>query len=261
MTNDTLLDRAQARMGQSDADRLQFFAALADAELHLLLTEEPKGEDLSPRLFPVEGGQVVLAFDSQERLAEFAKEVAPYVALPGRILAQVLAEQGLGLGLNLDVAPSSMILPADAMVWLTEMLDAQGPDAGEAQLSAVRGPGKVPEILLEALGARLTSSAGLAAYAVLAEADFAAGGTGHVLAIVGAQARAEPALAQAVSEAVTFSGIDAGHLDVAFVSETHPLTARIGKVGMRFDIPQPEKPQSLQPVAPGSNPDKPPRLR
>jgi len=261
VTELTLLDQAHARMDTSDAARLQFYAALVDAELHLLLTEEPCGEDISPRLFPVDGGQVVLAFDTQERLAEFAKEVAPYVALPGRILAQVLSEQGLGLGLNLDVAPSSMILPLDALQWLTKTLDAQGPNSGEAQLSAVRGPGKVPDILLEALGARLTSSAGLADYAVLAQADFAKGGSGHVLAIVGSQTRAEPALAQAVSEAVTFSGIDAGHLDVAFLDASHPLTARISKVGMRFDIPKPEKPEPMQPMAPGTDPAKPPKLR
>ena len=70
---------------------------------------------------------------------------------------------------------------------------------------------------------------------------------------------AEPALAQAASEALIFSGLDAGEMDVAFFAASNPVSARLAKVGLRFDLPQPE-PVSA-PNAPGMDPDTPPRLR
>ena len=129
----TELDRAYEGFESDDAARLRFFSALADAELYVLLDSEPSGDDISPRLFPVEDTQVVLAFDTQERLAEFAKEAVPYVALPGRIIAQLLSDAGLGLGLNLDVATSSTLLPTEALRWLVDTLEQNAPGALEAQ--------------------------------------------------------------------------------------------------------------------------------
>ena len=49
-------------------------------------------------------------FDREERLADFAKGSAPYAAISGRILAGMLEGQGIGLGVNLEVAPSSILM-------------------------------------------------------------------------------------------------------------------------------------------------------
>ena len=259
MTEPTPLDRARTTMERSDADRLRYYAALADTELCVLLEEEPQGQDISPRVLAVEGQQMVLAFDSEARLAGFANEVAPYAAMPGRILAQLLADAGLGLALNMGVAEVETVLPADALSWLTETLSADGPGEHDAQIRALHAPGQVPDILLEALGARLTSSAGLARKAVLALAELQSGERAFVLAIVGAEARAEPALARAVSEALTFSGVEAGYLDVLFLPDGHAMVDRFSRVGMQFEIPQPQAPE-VAPTAPGMDPNKPPRL-
>ena len=70
---------------------------------------------------------------------------------------------------------------------------------------------------------------------------------------------AEQALAQAASEALIFSGLDAGEMDVAFFSASDEMSARLAKVGLRFDLPQPEP--LAGPQAPGMDPDAPPRLR
>lgn len=82
-----------------------------------------------------------------------------------------------------------------------------------------------------------------------------------MLGITGAKDGAEAPLARAVNEALVFSGIEAGALDVVFLSETDPFTARIARVGLRFDLPEPQEPQRAAPTAPGSDPSKPPRLR
>lgn len=258
----TELDRAYEGFEAHDAGRLRFFAALADTELFVLLEREPEDEDIEPRLFEVEDGQVVLAFDTQERLAEFAKDTAPYVALPGRIVAQLLADADLGLGLNLDVAPSACLLPAEALRWLVETLDQNAPGTTEAQLTEVLPPRRVPEVLLMGLAERLSRAGGLAEAALLAEVRYADGGMGHLLALVGAEDRAQPALARAASEALTFSGIDAGFLDVGFFAPDAPLVARLKGVAYAFELPEPQEPDTTQipGFGPGMDPDKPPRL-
>lgn len=258
----TDLDRAHEGFDTDDAARLRFFAALADAELFVMLEAEPEGEDITPRLFPVEGAQVVLAFDTQERLSEFAQDVVPYVALPGRIVAQLLAEAGLGLGLNLEVAPSSTLLPSDALRWLVDTLEQNAPGTLEAQITEMLPPRSVPEVLLMGLAERLERAGGLADAALLAEVRYAQGGSGHLLALIGAQARAHPALARAASEALTFSGIDAGFLDVSFFEPGDPIVARLQNVAFAFELPKPQPPEEVQipGAAPGMDPNKPPRL-
>lgn len=259
--SETELDRLFPHMEASDTGRLRFFAALADTELFLLLECEIDGDRIEPQMFDIDGVEVVVAFDDESRLAAFAQGTAHYIALPGRVVAQMLADQGLGLGLNLGVAPSSTLLPADALRWLTETLGTTGPDETEARLRQVSVPKGVPEILLESLGARLTQAGGLAQYAMLAGVTYDDGAQGHILALVGAEQRAEHALARMVSEALAFSGIDAGFLDVAFLSANAPALPRLAKVAMRFEIPQPQETAIPERPIPGSDPDKPPRLK
>ena len=124
MTDATPLDTDHAAMEaapEDNARQLRFYQRLAESELYLLLTDEPQGDDISPEIFDVADGRFVLAFDRADRLAQFAGRAVPYVALPGRVLAQMLAGQGVGLGLNLDVAPSAMLIPAEAVAWLNQI--------------------------------------------------------------------------------------------------------------------------------------------
>ncbi|MCE8512984.1 SseB family protein [Ruegeria pomeroyi] len=258
----TPLDRAHAAMeadADDDAARLRFFERLGDAELFLLLTEEARGENLSPELFDLADGRFVLVFDREERLAAFTGRPAPYAALSGRVLAAMLAGQGVGLGLNLDVAPSAMLIPAEALGWLSETL-GHGPDQVEARITEVTAPGGLPEALLSALDAKLVTAAGLAQGAYLAGVVYQDGGRGHLLGFVDAREGAEPALAKAASEALTFSGIEAGAMDVGFFSAADPMAATLSRVGLRFDLPEPPEPPR-GPAAPGMDPDAPPRLK
>ena len=96
--------------------------------------------------------------------------------------------------------------------------------------------------------------------AYLAAVEWDSGARGHLLAFVDAAPGAEGALARAVHEALTFSGLEAGTIDVAFFRSADPVAARLARVGLRFDLPAFEPRQSA-PSAPGTDPDKPPRLR
>ncbi len=258
---ETPLDAAHAAMDAApddDAARLRFYDRLAGAELLLLLAAEPDGDAVTPEVFEVEGASFVLVFDTEERLSAFTGRISPYAALSGRALAEMLAGQGVGLALNPDVAPSSFLMPADAVAWLAETL-GERPAEVEARPTRVFAPGGLPDVLLTALDAKLASAGGLARHAWLAGVAYDGGREGHVLAFVDTLPGAEPGLARAVGEALTFSGIEAGELDVAFFRASDPVMARLAKVGLRFDIPEPEA--APGPAAPGMDPDRPPRLR
>ncbi|MCA1775224.1 MAG: SseB family protein [Loktanella sp.] len=258
---ETALDRAHAAMDdapEDDAKRLAFYEAFADSELFLLLSGEAEGEQVTPALFTLEGGDYALVFDSEDRLAEFTKRPAPYAGVPGRGLAQMLTGQGIGLALNLEVAPSAMLIPSEAVDWLVATL-AHAPEETSGRLTSLNAPTGIPVNVRDALARKLSLAAGLAQRAYLAAATYDSGTQGHVLVFVDAVDRAERGLVTAASEALTFSGIEAGTIDVLFCAGTDPLAERLERVALRFDLPQPQERPAR--AAPGSDPDKPPRLR
>lgn len=251
----TPLDDAHAAMEarpDDDRCRLGFYECFAGSELFLLLEQE---NTESPRLFETAEGRFLLAFDREERLTTFTEGPAPYAAMSGRTLAKMLNNQDVGIGLNLGTAPSSFLIPTEAVAWLNATL-AQGPDEFDAKPSTFARPLGLPESLLTGLDTKLATAQGLAKSAFLAAVTYEDGRHGHLLAIIDAIPDAQPALASAVSEAVVFSGIDAGELDVAFLRSGDPATDSLAKVGLRFDLPEPTSPKQ-----PSNDPKMPPRLR
>lgn len=263
MTDMTPLDQAHATMEaalQDDAARLRFYERLGDAELFLLLEGEAVGDAVTPQVFDPGAGPLVLVFDREERLTDFVGEAAPYAALSGRVVAKLCAEQGLGLGLNLGVAPSAFVLDAPGVSWLAETLE-HAPQAVSQHISAVTAPTGLPETLLTALDTKLATGTGLAQVAYLVATQTDAGGHGHMLAFIGALPGAQEALAGAVSEALVFSGLEAGTLDVGFFDASAAVVARLARVGLRFDLPQLAPVSAPKTTAPGMDPDAPPKLR
>ncbi|WP_333829893.1 SseB family protein, partial [Pararhodobacter sp.] len=234
-TPQTPLETALARMQAAPKDtarRLQFHAELLDTELFVLLADEATGPALRPKVFEFEAGRAVLVFDSESRLADFAGEVVPYAALPGRVLVMMLAQAGEAL--SLLISPDSEhaeLLPPEALEWLARTL-------GETRTNEAMGvpeafipvalPESVLDLLVPALERRLRHTPGLEAV-VLAGVRWRGGGTGHVLALGGAAGgmaeAARAPLAHAVAEALELSGIEAGALDVIF-----PDAAAMGRL-------------------------------
>lgn len=253
----------------SDAAARVFYQSLAQAELFLLLAGEMSGTNLAPQVFDLPSGRLVLAFDSMDRLATWAQDAGlgpqPYAALPGRVIAQQLAAVGdLGLGLNFGAGTASeMVLPAQAMGWLAQMLDvAPVPDMGH--IAQVLPLGDVPDAVVQAITRGLAGAGGMAGRAVLARVQYSRGATAHVLAILGADMRAHAPLARAVAEALAFSGLDGATLDVIFPPDHAPSTRHFLALGRDIPLPlppAPEMPQPQPPRAPGMDPAAPPKLR
>ena len=258
----TELDRAHAAMqAGGDAEALRFYQILADATLYLLLEREAEGERINPRVFDLEDGPVLLAYDSEERLAAMGAGPVPYAALPGRIVAQHLAGQGVALGLNFGSgAASEVMLPPEAMGWLAEMLEVE-PEAVQAQPEAFFAPQGLPDALADALTFTLGGAAGLAQAALLVGVRYAGGRRGHVLAVIGAHPASEEALARALAEALAFSGVEAGEMDVTFLSADAPVVLELARVAQVFEVPELVAEVAAERAAPGSDPERPPRLR
>lgn len=261
----TPLDQAYAAMVQGDeTDALRFYQLLADATLFLLLDHEAEGERINPRVFDLPDGPVLLAYDSEDRMAALDQGPVPYAALPGRIIAQHLAGQGVALGLNFGTGVASeTLLPPEALTFLAEKLGAE-PAAVQARPVAFHAPANLPDALAEALGFTLGGAGGLAQAALLAGVQYDDGRSGHMLALVEAHPAAHEALARAVAEALAFSGIDAGELDVTFLAGDDPALAALVQVARLFEIPEPAATapdDPRPPAAPGSDPSRPPILR
>lgn len=263
MSLETPLDHAHAAMEaapDTDAPRLRFYDRLAEAELYLMLARESEGDQVEPELFDLGDARFVLAFDTEDRMSGFAGRAVPYAALSGRSIVGMLSGQGIGIALNPEVAPSSILLPSDAVDWLAETV-AQGPSEAEARPEEFRSPAGLPDGLLDAIDAKLRTATGLARRGYLAEVVYDNGVRGHLIGFTGAVPGAEPALARAIQEALIFSGLEAAALDVVFLRDSDPVTAHLARVGLRFDLPEPATATRVERMAPGADPDKPPILR
>ncbi len=254
---DTPLDRHHRTADAGDeAARQRFYDTLVSAEMFLLLDSEAEGDQISPRIFNTEDGDFLLVFDQEARLAEFVGSTAPYVAMSGRSIVEMMAGQGYGIALNPAVAPSSQLITGGIVDWLAANLVETPKPVGDKP-SEIGPPGELPETLLMALDEKLASFGGLARLAYLVSAGFGQR-RGHLLAIINAAPEAETAIATSISQTLAFSGLDSATLDVAFFDASDEFAARLAKVGLRFDLPDV---QPSQPSAPGTDPNRPPKLR
>ncbi len=259
----TALDLAHDAMAaepENEAMALRFYGLLAASELVLVLEDEPKGEVVVPLLMETEDGPVALAFDGEARFAEFIEAPTPCLTLSGRKVAALLAGQGVLLGVNLGVSNSAALLPADAMDWLCGMA-LQPVDLEDRRPTRVFQPTDLPLDLLQALDARLALMAGVGTGAYLSGVEYADGSVAHLLAILDVPEAAQPDMAHAVAEALAFSGLEAGALDVTFLEAGSEAAQRLRAASLRFDIPALPEPKGRVVAAPGSDPDRPPILR
>ena len=256
------LDAARAAMlaaPEDDAARLAFFGAFAEAEIAVLLSEEPTDDEVRPATVDLGGAPHVLAFSDEARLADHAfdhaRGPAAQASLPGRALAALLAGQGVGVAL--DLGADLVAVSPDDLAWLARTLGSL-PESASGRPVSLAAP-TLEDRAVAALARRLADAGGLAAEAWLVTARWADARQGPLLLIADAAAGAEQPLAAAAGEAVAFAGAGEAGLDVAFVRSGDPLLAEAAEVGKRLEMPAPPAPEPN--ATPGSDPARPPRLR
>lgn len=257
---DTPLDLAYLAMQDDDANAPAFYARFLEAELFLLLESEVAGDAAQPLVLETSDGSLVLVFDLEDRMAAFNEQPSDYVALSGRRIAKMLSGQGVAIGLNLGEAPSAMVLPVEAVDWLAAA--AIGDDTVvEAKPLEISKPVGVPEALVAALDGKLANMGGVVGAAYLVSAQYEGGESGHMLALVNVPEAAKTGVSEALSEALRFSGVEAGQLDLAFLNADDAHLESFVRAGLGFEIPELVLPKTTGPKAPGMDPDSPPILR
>lgn len=235
----------------SEISRARIMSRLADTELYVALTVEPADDRAEMLTFDLSGTQAALACDSQERLADFFGKVVAFAAMPGRVLAAMLAEAETALLVN-PGQPSEMFLDAGALDWLGQALTVAPEEGGELHPSWLAAP--TPDavaILREPLAQRLADLAGLAQSAALVAAVWPDGRRAHLLLVRGCEDQRRAAIAKAFAEFFAFLPPVEGGVDVGFAELELPQGALV------LEVPAPAEPEP----APRRDPNAPPRLR
>lgn len=231
--------------------RARLLSRLADTELFAALVAEPAGDTAELRCFDLAEGVFALACDSEDRLAGFIGGPVAYLALPGRVLAAALADEGQGLLVN-PGAPSELMLDAETLRWLTHALSARPSMASLESARRLMAPSAdAVARLSEPLARRLADMTGLVGRLTLVQAEWPDGRTGHALMLQGVAPEHEEAVAKAFAELLAFLPPLAGGVDIGFAERGMPAGALI------LEPPAPLPP----PEPPRRDPKAPPRLR
>lgn len=264
----------------TETARLAVYAALLSQDLIVAQAAAAEAGTLRPRIQFLDAGPVLLAFDSEERLADLAPDGADFVALAGRDLLAAMAGQsdgedgkGLGLGVNLASPDAAFLLDGDGVVWLAQIAAPPPPPPLDPQALAgaeVSPPAEGLAVLAGLLPAALAEVP--ATTALLAQiAPSGAGGAVPplpVLALIGPDAAA-PAfeVLRALTEAArlaatTGQGAETLGLGVVALAPDSPLAEAFMHHGQPIARPDPVPvAPAIGPSAPGMDPARPPRLR
>ena len=254
MTN-TPLDTIITKVLANDIveNRLTLFRRFLETELFILIDnpDNPK-----PELMQIDGEIISLAFDCEEKLIDFAGEKTFFISMSGRRL--IAQNHSTGIALNLNNMGGGYILTNDVIEWLMKNTQSQK-EIVQRNTNEITSPSIITERFVELLDEALAASFGLADYAVLVKDLTKPGSKNLLLIFVGSVKLYHDALAQQASEAFSLSGIQDIILDITFCKSEDELVAKALLVGLRFDLPQIEKPS--EPKVPGMDPTKPPLLR
>jgi hypothetical protein len=240
--------------------RMRFFNAFCDAEVFLLLNEEPDEGSLSPVVLDAEGRGHVLAFASEEHLADYSAQVAPYAALSGRVIVDMLTQAELAIAFNWGVLVSEMVITAEEITWLNGVI-SEAPETHNARPTSFFALGQERDTLSRVLVEKLISASELAQAFWLIGVGYETGAKGVMLCIVDAPLEAEAPLAKAALEAIAFCGYENLLFDVSFLKHHEKAVEAIERQGQRLVFPKRPPVTPKQRSMPGSDPARPPKLR
>ena len=223
----------------SEIARARILSRLADTELYVALTSEPSNDRAEMAIFDLSGTMAAMACDTEDRLADFLGRAVAYAAMPGRVLAAMLAEEDRALLVN-PGKPSEMFLDCGALEWMGQALAVDPDEGGDLGPPWMTAP--TPEavaLYLESLSLRLGDMAGLAHRAALVAAVWPDGRRGHLLLVYGCDLTRRAALAKAFAEFFAFLPPLEGGVDIGFSEIALPDGALLLEVP-RSAPPEPE---------------------
>ena len=257
------LKKAFEEMSQNPENndaRLNYYGVLADANLFLLLEQEPSNEILEPKFIQLEGKNFALAFDSEESLSEFYGETAAFAQITGRVLAKMLLEEKIGLGINLGVSEGELLLPWEIIEWFVNVLD-ETPNLLQTTPKKFLRAIAFPEVLFKALQEKLMPAVGLFDEIWICAAEYNEDETSHLICLMGVQNSAQQAIVKSINEVLSFTDIDLGNIDVAHFNYHDEASSKIRTIGVKLEFPQVNELKSTAGNAKNKATSQPPKLR
>ena len=257
------LNKAFEEMAQNPENndaRLNYYGVLADANLVLLLEQEPSNEILEPKFIQLEGKNFALAFDSEESLSEFYGETAAFAQITGRVLAKMLLEENIGLGINLGVSEGELLLPYSVIEWFVSVLE-ETPDVVQNSPKKFLSANAFPEIMLKVLQEKLEPAVGLFDEIWICGVEYDEDEFSNLICLIGAQKPAEQAMIKSIKEVLSFSDINLGNTDVAQFNYDDEACSIIREIGIKLEFPQVPKLKSAAKGQKNKATLRPPRLR
>ena len=257
------LNKAFREMSQDPENndaRLNYYGVLADTDLFLLLEQEPSNEILEPKFIQLEGNNFALAFDSEENLSEFYGEAAAFAQITGRVLAKMLLEEKIGLGINLGVSEGELLLPYSVIEWFVSVLE-ETPDVVQNSPKKFLSANAFPEIMLKVLQEKLEPAVGLFDEIWICGVEYDEDETSHLICLMGAQNSAQQAIVKSINEVLSFTDINLGNIDVAHFNYHDEASSKIRTIGVKLEFPQVNELKSAAGNAKNKATSQPPKLR
>ena len=226
-----------SRNPENNDARLNYYGVLADTNLFLLLEQEPSNEILEPKFIQLEGKNFALAFDSEESLSEFYGEAAAFAEVTGRVLAKMLLEEKIGLGINLGVYEGELLLPWEIIEWFVNVLD-EAPNLVQITPKKFLRAEAFPEVLFKALQEKLMPAVGLFDEIWICAAEYNEDESSHLICLMGVQTSAQQAIVKSINEVLSFTNIDLGNIDVAHFSYDDEVCTKIREIGIKLEFPK-----------------------
>ena len=249
-----------SRNPENNDARLNYYGVLADTNLFLLLEQEPSNEILEPKFIQLEGNNFALAFDSEENLSEFYGDAAAFAEVTGRVLAKMLLEEKIGLGINLGVSEGELLLPWEIIEWFVNVLD-EAPNLVQITPKKFLRAEAFPEILVKALQEKLMPAVGLFDEIWICAAEYNEDETSHLICLMGVQNSAQQAIVKSINELLSFTNIDLGNIDVAHFSYDDEVCAKIREIGIKLEFPKVNKVKNTARDVKNKAALQPPKLR
>jgi len=226
-----------SRNPENNDARLNYYGVLADTNLFLLLEQEPSNEILEHKFIQLEGKNFALAFDSEESLSEFYGEAAAFAEVTGRVLAKMLLEEKIGLGINLGVYEGELLLPWEIIEWFVNVLDEASNLVQNTPKKFLRAEA-FPEVLFKALQEKLMPAVGLFDEIWICAVEYNEDETSHLICLMGVQNSAQQAIVKSINEVLSFTNIDLGNIDVAHFSYDDEVCTKIREIGIKLEFPK-----------------------
>lgn len=257
------LDTAYANMQNPDGDEtaeLRFYETFCDCVLTVLIVEDEAQDKIQFDIFETSQGALVLAFDSEDRMAEFIEKPTGFINMPGRELLQMLSDQQLGIGLNLAVAPSSQILEKATLDWVRDVIGSESMVKMD-KISSLKPATNISPSLSQNLAMRLQAFYGFVESVLICDVTYEDGYAGTAFFVLNCDPDTEANLFAMLMETQRFSSRDDSEIAIQFIQTNSPNIDDIRAVAQEVK-PLPRSAKSIStPKAPGRDPAKPPKLR